>query len=330
MPKKEDAKSVDDLIENINKKFGDHTIQVPENIEAADVSAVPTGLIGVDHILGVGGVARGRVVEIFGPESGGKSTFALQVIAQAQKLGNLCAYIDAEHAISFEYAKKLGVDTSKLLFSQPQSGEQGLSILEEVISYDDNVVAVVDSVASLVPKVELEGEMDARHIGTHARMMSLALKKIKGIIKSNNATVIFINQLRANLTGYGSPDVTPGGMALKFYSDVRIDIRRIAAIKKGEELVGSKTRIKVAKNKLAMPFKQTEVDLIYGEGFSREGELLTLGDKVGVVSKSGANYSFNKEKIGYGYDATRVKLKEDSELANSIAEAITLKLNEGK
>jgi len=321
--------NVKDLLKNINGKFGDDAI-MQLNETPADVEVISTGLLGVDDILGVGGIARGKVVEVSGPESGGKTTFALQIIAEAQKLGSLCAFIDAEHALSIEYAKDLGVKIEDLLLSQPMSGEEGLSILEEIINFDDSAVIVVDSVAALTPKAEVEGEMDAKHMGTHARMMSLALKKIKSIVSKKNATVIFINQLRANLGGYGNPEITPGGKALKFYADVRIDVRRIAAIKKGEELIGSRTRVKIAKNKLAMPFKSTELDLIYGEGFSIEGELLTLGDKLGVVKKSGANYSFGDIKIGYGYDASREKLKsgDNHKLRTEIALAIKKKLND--
>lgn len=325
--KKEETKDVSALVGSINKKFGEDAVVVLKGTKPKDVEVISTGFIGIDHILGVGGIARGRIVEIFGPESGGKTTLALQILAQAQKQGNICAIVDAEHALSIEYAKKLGVDTDSLLISQPDSGEEGLSIVEEVASFEKNCVIIVDSVAALTPKAELEGEMDARHVGTHARMMSLGLKKLKGIVAKNKATVIFINQLRANLTGYGSPEVTPGGKALKYYASVRLDIRRTAAIKKGEEIVGCRTKIKVAKNKLAMPFKQTDIDLIYGEGLSIEGELLALGEKVGIISKSGASYSYKGEKFGYGYDATRLKLKEDKKLADELALVIKEKLN---
>ena len=328
MAKKTEVKDVSALVGSINKKFGDDAVVVLKDTEPKKVEVIPTGFIGVDHILGVGGIARGRVVEIFGPESGGKTTLALQILVQAQRQGNICAIVDAEHALSIEYAQKLGIDTDSLLISQPDSGEEALSIVEEVARFEKNCVIIVDSVAALTPKAELEGEMDARHVGTHARMMSLGLKKLKGIVSKNNATVIFINQLRANLTGYGSPEITPGGKALKYYASVRLDIRRTAAIKKGEEIVGCRTKIKVAKNKLAMPFKSTEIDLIYGEGLSVEGELLALGDKLGIISKSGASYSYNGEKIGYGYDATRLKLKEDPALSEVISEHIKDKLNE--
>ncbi|MDP3726608.1 MAG: recombinase RecA, partial [bacterium] len=295
-----------------------------------NVDAVSTGSIGLDAALGVGGLPRGRIIEIFGPESSGKTTLALHVIAEAQKKGGICAFIDAEHAMDPEYTKKLGVKIDDLLISQPDTGEQALEITESLIRSGKIDVVVIDSVAALTPKDEIEGEMGAHHIGKQARLMSQALRKLTAIVAKSKTIVIFINQIRMQIgVMFGNPETTPGGKALKFYTSVRIDIRRIAQIKKGDEVIGSRTRAKVVKNKVAAPFKNAEFDLIYNEGISREGEMLALGEKFGIVSKSGAAYSFGKEKLGRGYDAARTMLKENASLRNELLKEIQLKLKEG-
>jgi len=294
-----------------------------------DINAIPTGSIGLDWALGIGGLPRGRIVEIFGPESSGKTTLALHVIAEAQKKGGVCAFIDAEHAMDPVYAKKLGVKTEELLLSQPDTGEQSLEITESLVRSGKLAVIVVDSVAALTPKDEIEGDMGAHHVGKQARLMSQALRKLTAIVAKSNTVVIFINQIRMQIgVMFGNPETTPGGKALKFYTSVRIDIRRIAQIKKGDEVMGGRVRVKVVKNKVAAPFKVSEFDLMYNEGISREGELLALGEKYDIVQKSGASYSYGEQKLGRGYDATRVYLKENKKIADSILKEIRKKLTE--
>jgi len=294
-----------------------------------DINAIPTGSIGLDWALGIGGLPRGRIVEIFGPESSGKTTLALHVIAEAQKKGGVCAFIDAEHAMDPVYAKKLGVKTEELLLSQPDTGEQSLEITESLVRSGKLAVIVIDSVAALTPRDEIEGDMGAHHVGKQARLMSQALRKLTAIVAKSNTVVIFINQIRMQIgVMFGNPETTPGGKALKFYTSVRIDIRRIAQIKKGDEVMGGRVRVKVVKNKVAAPFKVSEFDLMYNEGISREGELLALGEKYDIVQKSGASYSYGEQKLGRGYDATRIFLKGNKKIADSILKEIRKKLTE--
>jgi len=321
--------SIDDTIKEIKTKFGDESIMKLGETPKVDINAIPTGSIGLDWALGIGGLPRGRIVEIFGPESSGKTTLALHVIAEAQKKGGVCAFIDAEHAMDPVYAKKLGVKTEELLLSQPDTGEQSLEITESLVRSGKLAVIVVDSVAALTPKDEIEGDMGAHHVGKQARLMSQALRKLTAIVAKSNTVVIFINQIRMQIgVMFGNPETTPGGKALKFYTSVRIDIRRIAQIKKGDEVMGGRVRVKVVKNKVAAPFKVSEFDLMYNEGISREGELLALGEKYDIVQKSGASYSYGEQKLGRGYDATRVYLKENKKIADSILKEIRKKLTE--
>jgi recombination protein RecA len=324
MPKKTVAKKVsgqdlEETISLIKTKFGDESIMKLNDRPRVDVDAIPTGSIGLDVALGTGGLPRGRIIEIFGPESSGKTTLALHVIAEAQKKGGICAFIDAEHAMDPLYAKNLGVKTAELLISQPDAGEQALEITESLVRSGKLDVVVIDSVAALTPRDEIEGEMGAYHVGKQARLMSQALRKLTAIVAKSKTIVIFINQIRMQIgVTFGNPETTPGGKALKFYTSVRIDVRRIAQIKKGESVVGSRIRAKVVKNKVAAPFKQTEFDLIYNEGISREGELLALGEKFGIVTKSGSSYSYGEEKLGRGYDSARKTLQDDKKLSNNI------------
>ena len=284
-----------------------------------DVDVIPTGSMGLDTALGIGGVPRGRVIEIFGPESSGKTTLSLHVVAEAQKANGVCAFIDAEHALDPEYAKKIGVKVDELLISQPDTGEQALEIVESLVRSGKLDVVVIDSVAALTPKDEIEGEMGAHHVGKQARLMSQALRKLTAITARSKTVVIFINQIRMKIgVMFGSPETTPGGKALKFYTSVRLDIRRIAQIKKGDEVMGGRVRVKVVKNKVAAPFKVTEFDLMYNEGISHEGEIIALGEKFGVIQKMGANYSYGDTKLAHGYDKTRIFLKENKDVARKI------------
>lgn len=321
-PKDKESKSkdIDNLIESLQDKFGEGAIMKLGDVKKVDVQVVPTGSFSLDLALGVGGFPRGRIVEVFGPEMSGKSTSALHAIAEVQKQGGKAAYIDAEHALDPDYAQKLGVKINDLLISQPDSGEEALNILENLVRSGIIDLIVVDSVAALTPRAEIEGEMGAQFIGLQARMMSQALRKLTAITAKNNVLIIFINQLREKIgmMGYGEPTTTPGGRALKFYASVRIDLRRIAQIKKGEEVIGNRTRAKVVKNKVAPPFKIAEFDIIYGEGISYESDVLTTAIKYGIVSKSGNTYSFDSEKLGVGLDASRIKLKEDKKLLEEI------------
>lgn len=326
---KRNNKSIDSAIAAIKAKFGDEAIMKLGEKPKVGVEAISTGSIGLDEALGIGGLPRGRIIEIFGPESSGKTTLALHVVAEAQKKGGICAYIDAEHAMDPEYAKKLGVKIDELLISQPDTGEQGLEITESLVRSGNLDVVVVDSVAALTPKDEIEGDMGAHHVGKQARLMSQALRKLTAIVARSKTIVIFINQIRMQIgVMFGNPETTPGGKALKFYASVRLDIRRIAQIKKGEEVVGGRVRVKVVKNKVAAPFRETEFDLLYGEGISKQGEILALGEKYNIVQKSGASYSFGEVKMGRGYDATRTFLKENSKIENEILKQIKDKLKE--
>jgi len=317
------AISIEDTLKQIKTKFGDESIMMLGEKPRVSIDAIPTGSLGLDMALGIGGLPQGRIVEIFGPESSGKTTLALHVVAEAQKRGHICAFIDAEHALDPDYSKKLGVNIKELLISQPNSGEQALEIVESLVRSGKIGVIVIDSVAALTPQDEIEGEMGAAQVGKQARLMSQALRKLTAITAQTKTIVIFTNQIRMQIgVMFGSPETTPGGKALKFYTSVRLDIRRIAQIKKGESVIGARTRVKVVKNKVAAPFKQTEFDIIYYEGISREGEILTLGEKLGVIQKSGSAYAYGEEKLGRGYDAARVFLKDNSAIANKIAKEI--------
>ncbi|MCL5004863.1 MAG: recombinase RecA [Patescibacteria group bacterium] len=325
--KNKKTNELDSLLESLQEKFGEGAIMKLGDIKKVDVAAIPTGSFSLDIALGVGGFPKGRIIEIFGPESSGKTTLALHAIAEAQKGGGKAAFIDAEHAMDPEYAKKLGVKINDLIISQPDSGEEALNILESLVRSGIIDVIVVDSVAALTPKTEIEGEMGAQYIGLQARMMSQALRKLTAISAKSNTLIIFINQLREKIgmMGYGEPTTTPGGRALKFYASVRIDIRRIAQIKKGEDVVGNRVKAKVVKNKVAAPFKIAEFDIMYGEGISYAGDILNAGIKAGVVSKSGNTYSFEGEKLGVGVEAAREKLKEDKQLLNKIKKSLQSK-----
>lgn len=322
---------IDRALAQIKTKFGDEAIMKLGETPKVDVNAIPTGSIGVDWALGIGGLPRGRIIEIFGPESSGKTTISLHAIAEAQKKGGICAFIDAEHALDPEYAKKLGVDINSLLVSQPDTGEQALEIVESLVRSGKMDVIVIDSVAALTPKDEIEGDMGAQHVGKQARLMSQALRKLTAIVSKTKTVVIFINQIRMQIgVMFGNPETTPGGKALKFYTSVRIDIRRIAQIKKGDEVMGGRHRVKIVKNKVAAPFRQTEFDMLYGEGISREGEALALGEKMGLVQKSSAGaYAIGETKLGRGYDAARTSLRENKSLLNQLLKDIRKALQEG-
>ena len=304
----------------IEKQFGKGSVmRMGDGTSIANIEAISTGSLGLDIALGIGGVPKGRVVEIYGPESSGKTTLTLHIVAEAQKGGGTCAFVDAEHALDPQYAEKLGVDMDELLVSQPDTGEQALEITDMLVRSGAVDVVVIDSVAALTPKAEIEGDMGDSHVGLQARLMSQALRKLTANIKRSNCIVIFINQIRMKIgVMFGSPETTTGGNALKFYSSVRMDIRRIGAIKRGDEVVGNETRVKVVKNKVAPPFKQVEFQILYGEGISREGEIIDLGVKHGFVEKSGAWYSYNGGRIGQGKDNVRKFLKENPEMAADI------------
>ncbi len=315
--------SIEDTIKSIQTKFGEGAIMKLGDRPKVSIDAIPTGSIGLDAALGIGGIPKGRVIEIFGPESSGKTTLALHIVAEAQKKGGICAFVDAEHAMDPEYAKKLGVKTNELLISQPDTGEQALEITESLVRSGKIDVIVIDSVAALTPKDEIEGEMGAHHVGKQARLMSQALRKLTALVAKSGTAVIFINQIRMQIgVMFGNPETTPGGKALKFYTSVRLDVRRIAQIKKGDEVIGGRVRVKVVKNKVAAPFKQTEFDLLYNEGISKEGEMLGLGEKYSIISKAGASYSFGEIKLGRGYDAARTFLKENTKIKNEILKEI--------
>ena len=313
------SKALESALDNIEKKFGKGAVMRLGQNASMKVDAIPTGSIALDAALGIGGVPRGRIVEMYGPESSGKTTLALHVVAEAQKQGGTAAFVDVEHALDPVYASKLGVDIDSLLVSQPDTGEQALEIAEALVRSNAVDVVVVDSVAALAPRVEIEGEMGDTHVGLIARLMSQALRKLAGAISRSNCTAIFINQLREKIgVSYGNPEVTPGGRALKFYSSVRIDIRRIETLKSGTDMIGSRTRAKVVKNKVAPPFQVAEFDIMYGEGISREGEIVDIAVKHNIVQKSGAWFSYGEIRLGQGRDNTKKLLKEDLELAQKI------------
>ena len=317
-------KSLDLAIKQIDKTFGKGTLIRLGDKVVVPTETISTGSLGLDLALGVGGLPKGRVIEIYGPESSGKTTLTLHAIAECQKSGGVCAFIDAEHALDVGYAKRLGVDTDNLLVSQPDFGEQALEILETVIRSGAVDLVVIDSVAALTPKVEIDGDMDDQQVGVQARLMSKALRKITGLLNKMNCTVIFINQIRMKIgmTGYGSPETTTGGNALKFYSSVRLDIRRIATLKQGENSIGNRVKVKVVKNKVAAPFKLAEFDIMFGEGISKTGELVDYGVKLDIVDKAGAWFSYGDSKIGQGRENSKVFLKDNPEIATEIERKI--------
>jgi len=315
--------SLREIVEEIKEKYGEGSIMKLNEARRVDIDAIPTGSFSLDLALGIGGVPRGRVIEIFGPESSGKTSLALHIVAEAQKKGGLCAFVDAEHALDPEYAKKIGVKINDLLISQPDTGEQALDIVESLIRSGSIDVVVVDSVAALTPRSEIEGEMGAHHIGLQARLMSHALRKLSAIVAKTKTVLIFINQIRMQIgIMFGNPETTPGGKALKFYSSVRIDLRRLAQIKKGEETIGNRVRAKVVKNKVAPPFRQAEFDIIYNQGISREGDMLNLGLKYELVKKSGNTLSYGETKLGVGFENAKEFLKANSEIGEKLTKEI--------
>jgi recombination protein RecA len=331
MIKKKEAKSIkEDLqeaVDEIKQRFGEGSIMKLKEVRAVNVDVIPTGSISLDSALGVGGMPRGRVIEIYGPESSGKTTVALHVLAEAQKKGGTGAFIDAEHALDPDYAKRIGVNIEELLISQPDSGEEALQIVETLVRSGEIDVIVVDSVAALVPRAEIDGEMGEFQIGLQARLMSQALRKLSGIISKTKTVVIFLNQTRMKIgIRFGNPETTPGGLALKFYSSVRIDLRRIAQIKKGEEIIGGRHKAKIVKNKVAPPFKVTEFDIYYNEGISKEADILNTALGLAIVDRSGSWLQYNKEKLGQGLESAKQFLKENPEKAQEIVKAIKEKL----
>ncbi len=317
-------KALDLTIKQLDKTFGKGTlVRLGEKV-IEPIEAISTGSIGLDIALGIGGVPRGRIIEIYGPESSGKTTLALQITAEAQKKGGICAFVDAEHALDVKYAQNLGVDTDNLLVSQPDYGEQALDIVESIARSGAVDLIVVDSVAALTPKSEIDGDMGDTHVGLQARLMSQALRKLTGILHKMNTTVIFINQIRMKIgmMGYGSPETTTGGNALKFYASVRLDVRRIATLKQADESIGNRVKAKVVKNKVAPPFKTAEFDVMFGEGISKEGELVDYGVKLDIIDKSGAWFSYKDKKLGQGREKVKALLKEDKELAKTIEDEL--------
>ncbi|AJD05704.1 recombinase RecA [Campylobacter lari] len=317
-------KSLDAALKSLDKTFGKGTILRLGDKEVEKIDSIPTGSVGLDLALGIGGVPKGRIIEIYGPESSGKTTLTLHIIAECQKKGGVCAFIDAEHALDVRYAKNLGVDTENLYISQPDFGEQALEIVETIARSGAIDLIVVDSVAALTPKAEIEGDMGDQHVGLQARLMSQALRKLTGIVHKMNTTVIFINQIRMKIgmMGYGTPETTTGGNALKFYASVRLDVRKTATLKQNDEPIGNRVKVKVAKNKVAPPFKQAEFDVMFGEGVSREGELIDYGVKLDIIDKSGAWFSYKASKLGQGRENAKAFLKENPTIADEITQAI--------
>ncbi|MBS4236011.1 recombinase RecA [Campylobacter vulpis] len=317
-------KSLDAALKSLDKAFGKGTILRLGDKEIEQIDSIGTGSVGLDLALGIGGVPKGRIIEIYGPESSGKTTLTLHIIAECQKAGGVCAFIDAEHALDVKYAKNLGVDTDNLYISQPDFGEQALEIVETIARSGAIDLIVVDSVAALTPKAEIDGDMGDQHVGLQARLMSQALRKLTGIVHKMNTTVIFINQIRMKIgaMGYGTPETTTGGNALKFYASVRLDVRKVATLKQNEEPIGNRVKVKVVKNKVAPPFRVAEFDVMYGEGLSREGELIDYGVKLDIVDKSGAWFSYKDKKLGQGRENSKAFLKENPELADEITKAI--------
>ncbi len=327
-PEMDREKAVDLAITQIERQFGKGSImRLGGGDQLADIAVIPTGSLSLDLALGVGGVPRGRVIEIFGPEAGGKTTLALHIIAEAQKRNGLAAFIDAEHALDVAYARRIGVNTDDLLISQPDTGEQALEIAETLVRSGALDILVVDSVAALVPKAELEGEMGDAQMGLQARLMSQALRKLTGSISKSKTTVIFINQLRMKIgVFFGSPETTTGGNALKFYSSMRLDIRKMTSIKIGQDIIGFRTKVKVVKNKVAPPFRETEFDIIFGDGISREGDILDLAVENGIIEKSGAWYSYKGDRLGQGRDNSRTFLKENTDILKQIEDEVREKV----
>lgn len=314
---------------DIKTKFGEESIIRMGEQPAKKIEAVPTGSLGLDYAIGIGGVPRGRIVEIFGPESSGKTTLALHIVAEAQRLGGICAFVDAEHALDPEYAGRVGVNLNDLLVSQPDTGEQALDIVDSLVRTNTVDVIVVDSVAALTPKAEIEGDMGEHHVGRQARLMSQALRKLTAIVSRSSTVVIFINQIRMQIgVMFGNPETTSGGKALKFYSSVRLDVRRIQQIKKGDEVMGGRVRVKVVKNKVGAPYRTAEFDLMYNEGITREGELLALGEKYELVTKKAASYSYGEHKLGRGYDAARTFLRENKPIAKQLEKEVHANFSE--
>mgnify|MGYP001561902745 CR=1 FL=1 len=326
--REEKVRVLEETVKEIQEKYGEGAIMTLGQARKVDVDVIPTGSLALDMALGVGGVPRGRVIEIFGPEASGKSTLALHVVAEAQKLGGLAAYVDAEHALDPDYARRLGVKVNELLISQPDTGEQALEIVESLVRSGSVDVVVIDSVAALTPQAEIEGEMGQQHIGLQARLMSHALRKLTAVVSKTKTAIIFINQIRMQIgIMFGNPETTPGGRALKFYSSVRIDLRRAAQIKKGEEIVGNRVNVKVVKNKVAAPFRRAEFDIFYNEGISKDAELLTLGEKYGVLKKAGASFTFDGTRLGQGFDNARMFLKQNPKIAEDIGKKIREAIN---
>ena len=325
MPKSKDttSKTLKDTIADIDNHFGKGTVMRMGDRENLDIPSISTGSLGLDIALGIGGIPKGRVTEIYGPESSGKTTLTLQIIAQCQKEGGTCAFIDAEHALDPQYAEKLGVNVDELLLSQPDTGEQALEVADMLVKSKSVDLVIIDSVAALVPRAEIEGEMGDHHVGLQARLMSHALRKLTGNIQRSGATVVFINQIRMKIgVMFGSPETTTGGNALKFYSSVRLDIRRIGSVKEGDEVTGNETRVKVVKNKVSPPFKQAEFQIMYGLGINQEGEILDFGNKLGLVEKSGAFYKLDGESIGQGKSKASQFLKENAKVKNKLVKEI--------
>jgi len=321
--KEDKIKILDATIDEIKGRFGDGAIMKLGEAKHVDVDSIPTGSISLDLALGVGGMPRGRIIEVYGPESGGKTTLALHIVAEAQKKGGLAAFIDAEHALDPEYSKKLGVNVNDLLISQPDTGEQALEILESLVKSGVVDVVVIDSVAALTPRVEIEGEMGQSHIGLQARLMSQALRKLTAIVAKSGTTVIFINQLRMKIgIMFGNPEETPGGKALKFYSSVRLELRRSAQIKQGDNIIGNRVKAKVVKNKVAPPFKQTEFDIFYNEGISKLGDIINTGVKFGVINRAGSWFDYEGEKMGQGIEGSKIYLKENPNIVKDIIKKI--------
>ncbi|MEV0841107.1 recombinase RecA [Actinocatenispora sera] len=324
------TKALDMALAQIDKQFGKGSVMRLGDRTAQPISAIPTGSIALDVALGIGGLPRGRIIEVYGPESSGKTTVALHVVANAQAAGGIAAFIDAEHALDPEYAKALGVDTDALLVSQPDTGEQALEIMDMLIRSGAIDIVVIDSVAALVPRAEIEGEMGDSHVGLQARLMSQALRKVTGALNSSGTTAIFINQLREKIgVMFGSPETTTGGKALKFYASVRLDVRRIESLKDAGDVVGNRTRVKVVKNKVAAPFKQAEFDIMYGKGISREGSLIDVGVEQGIIRKSGAWYTYEGDQLGQGKENARQFMRDNPDVANEVEKRIKEKLNIG-
>lgn len=309
-------------MDEIRSRFGQESVMMLNEKPNLDIDVIPTGSVGLDHALGIGGLPRGRIIEIFGPEASGKTTLALHIVAEAQKLGGACAFIDAEHALDPQYARRIGVQTQDLIISQPNGGEEALQIVDAFVKGGGVAVVVIDSVAALTPKSEIDGQIGDTSMGAQARLMSQAMRMLTGSISRTNTLVIFINQIRTNIGGYGNPETTAGGRALKFYASVRIDIRRLATIKTGDRAMGSEVRAKVVKNKVAAPFRQCEFQILFNEGISRHGEILTLAESLKVVVKNGATYSYGDTRLGVGYDKSRQFIKDNPTIASAIVKDI--------